>query len=163
MKVLTLGINGAKESEIELPLVFSTPFRKDLISKSFTNLNSHKFQPQGRKPTAGMDVVARSNDPPTGQGRSRIAKMPMDDVSRLGVSNWIRSMLYFEHRKINALIPKNSELRTKGDSSTEAMIKGKKYKADAVDGQHYYTKDGKLKLVKDKKVLTWDPKSKKFK
>ena len=34
MKVLTLGINGAKESEIELPLVFSTPFRKDLISKS---------------------------------------------------------------------------------------------------------------------------------
>ena len=32
MKVLTLGINGAKESEIELPLVFSTPFRKDLIS-----------------------------------------------------------------------------------------------------------------------------------
>jgi hypothetical protein len=38
-----------------------------------------------------------------------------------------------------------------------------KDKADAVDGQHYYTKDGKLKLVKDKKVLTWDPKSKKFK
>ena len=72
MKVLTLGINGAKESEIELPLVFSTPFRKDLISKSFTNLNSHKFQPQGRKPTAGMDVVARSNDPPTGQGLSLI-------------------------------------------------------------------------------------------
>ena len=38
-----------------------------------------------------------------------------------------------------------------------------KDKADAVEGQHYYTKDGKLKLVKDKKVLTWDPKSKKFK
>ncbi len=46
-----------------------------MISKSFTNLNSHKFQPQGRRPTAGMDVVARSNDPPTGQGVSRIAKM----------------------------------------------------------------------------------------
>ena len=38
-----------------------------------------------------------------------------------------------------------------------------KDKADAVDGQHYYTKDGKLKLVKGKNVLTWDPKSKKFK
>ena len=37
-----------------------------------------------------------------------------------------------------------------------------KDKEDVVDGQHYFTKDGKLKLVKDKKVLTWDPKSKKF-
>ena len=63
---------------------------------------------------------------------SRIAKMPIDDVSRLGVSNWIRSMLYFEHRKINALIPKKSELRTKGDSNTEAMVKGKKYKGGLV-------------------------------
>ena len=67
MKVPTFTTNGTKEDEIELPLVFSTIFRKDLISKSFTNLNSHKFQPLGRRPTAGMDVVARSNDPPTGQ------------------------------------------------------------------------------------------------
>jgi len=37
-----------------------------------------------------------------------------------------------------------------------------KDKADAVDGQHYFTKDGKLKLVKGKNVLTWNPKSSKF-
>ena len=92
MKVLTLSINGAKESEIELPLVFSTPFRKDLISKSFTNLNSHKFQPQGRKPTAGMDVVARSNDPPTGQGRSRIAKMRGGGGGRQGEAGGVASV-----------------------------------------------------------------------
>ena len=67
MKVPTFAINGTKENEIELPLVFSTSFRKVLISRSFTNLNSHKFQPQGRHPTAGMDVVAISNYPPTGQ------------------------------------------------------------------------------------------------
>ena len=41
MKVSTFNTNGAKESEIELPLIFSTPFRKDLISKSYTNLTSH--------------------------------------------------------------------------------------------------------------------------
>ena len=41
MKVSTLTIKGTKESEIELPLIFSTPFRKDLISKSYTNLTSH--------------------------------------------------------------------------------------------------------------------------
>ncbi|HYB03978.1 MAG TPA: 3'-5' exonuclease, partial [Nitrososphaerales archaeon] len=28
---------------------------------------------------------------------ARVGKMPIDDLSRLGVSNWIRSMLYFEH------------------------------------------------------------------
>ena len=59
MNVPTFTINGTKEDDIELPLVFSTAFRKDVISKSFTHLNSHKFQPQGRRPTAGMDVVAR--------------------------------------------------------------------------------------------------------
>ena len=37
-----------------------------------------------------------------------------------------------------------------------------KDKADLIDGQHYFTKDGKLKLVKDKKVLTWNPKTSKF-
>jgi len=37
-----------------------------------------------------------------------------------------------------------------------------KDKADLVDGQHYFTKDGKLKLVKDKKVLTWNAKTSKF-
>ena len=73
MKVSTLTISGAKEDEIELPLIFSTPFRRDVIMKSFTNLNSHKFQPQGRRPTAGMDVVARSNDPPTGQGSATVS------------------------------------------------------------------------------------------
>jgi len=92
MKVPTFTINGTKENEIELPLVFSTSFRKDLISKSFTNLNSHKFQPQGRHPTAGMDVVARSNDPPTGQGRSRIAKMRGGGGGRQGEAGGVASV-----------------------------------------------------------------------
>ena len=92
MKVPTFTISGTKENEIELPLVFSTSFRKDLISKSFTNLNSHKFQPQGRRPTAGMDVVARSNDPPTGQGRSRIAKMRGGGGGRQGEAGGVASV-----------------------------------------------------------------------
>ena len=92
MKVQTFTTTGTKENEIELPLVFSTPFRKDLISKSFTNLNSHKFQPQGRRPTAGMDVVARSNDPPTGQGVSRIAKMRGGGGGRQGQAGGVASV-----------------------------------------------------------------------
>ena len=92
MKVSAFNLSGTKENEVELPLVFSTPFRNDLIVKAFTNLNSHKFQPQGRHPTAGMDVVARSNDPPTGQGRSRIAKMRGGGGGRQGEAGGVASV-----------------------------------------------------------------------
>ncbi|QUC65393.1 50S ribosomal protein L4 [Nitrosopumilus sp. K4] len=92
MKTTTFSISGAKEGDIELPLVFSTPFRPELIHKAYTNLNSHKFQPQGRHPTAGMDVVARSNDPPTGQGQSRIAKMRGGGGGRQGQAGGVASV-----------------------------------------------------------------------
>lgn len=63
---------------------------------------------------------------------ARVAKMPIDDVARLGVSNWIRSMMYFEHRRINALIPKKEELENKGGAVSEPVTKGKKYKGALV-------------------------------
>lgn len=63
---------------------------------------------------------------------ARVGKMPIDDLSRLGVSNWIRSMLYFEHRRENALIPRPDELKEKGGAKSEAIIKGKKYKGGLV-------------------------------
>lgn len=75
MKTQTLSTSGSKEGEMELPLVFDTPFRRDLIHRVYTNLNSHKFQPKGTHPTAGMDVVARSNDPPTGHHQARVARL----------------------------------------------------------------------------------------
>lgn len=64
---------------------------------------------------------------------ARIAKMPMEDVTRQGVSNWIRSMLYSEHRKRNLLIPTSAEiLEKKGETATHAVIKGKKYRGAVV-------------------------------
>ena len=91
MKTNTFSTNGTKEGEIELPLIFSTPFRRELIHKAFTNLNSHKFQPQGRHPTAGQDVVADSNDPPTGQGVSRVARMSGGGGGRQGQGGEVAS------------------------------------------------------------------------
>jgi len=63
---------------------------------------------------------------------SRVGRMPIDDISRLGVSQWIRSMFYFEHRKQNVLIPRREELEMKGQSSTAAIIKDKKYRGGFV-------------------------------
>jgi large subunit ribosomal protein L4e len=55
MKTAVYTTTGTKDGEVELPPVFSTPVRRELIHKAFTNLTSHKFQRQGRKPNAGMD------------------------------------------------------------------------------------------------------------
>ena len=46
MKITTYTTTGTKDGEIELPIIFSTPFRRELIHKAHTNLTSHKFQPQ---------------------------------------------------------------------------------------------------------------------
>ena len=91
MKAQTLTLSGSKESEIELPLIFSTPFRKDLIHKAFVNMSSNQFQRQGRHPTAGMDVVARSNDPPTGHGTARIARLRGGGGGRQGQAGGVAS------------------------------------------------------------------------
>jgi DNA polymerase I len=64
---------------------------------------------------------------------SRISYMTMDDVSRQGVSGWIRSIMFCHHRKREYLIPRKDEiLEVKGRTATEAVIKGKKYKGAIV-------------------------------
>jgi len=64
---------------------------------------------------------------------ARIASMPMEDVSRQGVSRWIRNFMHREHRKRNILIPNSEDILTrKGKTSTTAVIKGKKYKGAIV-------------------------------
>ena len=73
---------------------------------------------------------------------TRIGRMPIDDISRMGVSQWIRSLFYYEHRKHNFLIPRREELDLKsGTASTEAVIKDKKYRGGLVveptEGIHF--------------------------
>ncbi|MDH5482616.1 MAG: DNA-directed DNA polymerase I [Candidatus Bathyarchaeota archaeon] len=73
---------------------------------------------------------------------ARISSMPMDDVSRQGVSRWIRNFMHREHRKRNMLIPNAEDIiAKKGKTVTKAIIKGKKYKGaivvEPVPGVHF--------------------------
>ena len=73
---------------------------------------------------------------------ARIARMPIDDIARIGVSQWIRSLLYYEHRQRGALIPKRDDLEKKSAGViTDAVIKDKKYRGglvvDPVEGIHF--------------------------
>ena len=64
---------------------------------------------------------------------ARITKLPIEDLTREGVSSWIKNMMYFEHRSLNYLIPRTEDiLKTKGEVATTAIIKGKKYKGGIV-------------------------------
>ncbi len=59
---------------------------------------------------------------------TRISRMPMEDVSRQGVSRWIRSFMHYEHRRRGILIPNKEDIiAVKGVTATKAIIKGKKY------------------------------------
>ena len=73
---------------------------------------------------------------------TRIGKMPIDDISRMGISQWIRSLLYFEHRKNNQLIPRRDEIEKKSSGViSDAVIKDKKYRGglvvEPVEGIHF--------------------------
>ena len=73
---------------------------------------------------------------------TRIARMPIDDISRMGVSQWIRSLLYYEHRKNNFLIPRRDEIEGKSSGvANDAVIKDKKYRGglviEPIEGVHF--------------------------
>jgi DNA polymerase I len=63
---------------------------------------------------------------------ARIGRLSVDDIARFGVNQWIRGMLYYEHRHHNVLIPRRDELQDKGTASTTAIIKEKKYRGGLV-------------------------------
>ncbi|MGI0019123.1 MAG: DNA polymerase domain-containing protein [Nitrososphaera sp.] len=63
---------------------------------------------------------------------ARIGRMSVDDIARFGVNQWIRGVLYYEHRQRNELIPRTDELESKGKASTAAVIKEKKYRGGEV-------------------------------
>ena len=76
-EVPILGLDGSPAGgrTAALPDAFASPLRRDLVHKAYTILDSHRYQPKGVHPTAGMDNSADSFDPPTGRGRSRVARI----------------------------------------------------------------------------------------
>jgi large subunit ribosomal protein L4e len=85
-----LQIDGKESHTIELPSVFETPFRYDVIHKVYVNLLSHSFQRQGRYPMAGEVVSAESRN--TGLGIARIARARGEGFSRAGQAAGVASV-----------------------------------------------------------------------
>ena len=54
------NLEGKKVEDLELPEIFNTPVRPDLIRRAFIAAWSKKFTPYGKSPLAGRKVVAWS-------------------------------------------------------------------------------------------------------
>ena len=82
MKAKVVATTGKDAGEIELPSVFDTPFRPEVIHKVYVNLLSHSYQRQGRYPAAGEMVSAESRN--TGLGIARLARARGEGFPRAG-------------------------------------------------------------------------------
>lgn len=65
---------------------------------------------------------------------SRISRTPIDELIRSSVSNWVRNLFYFEHRRRNCIIPHKEEIeKMKGSKAhSKAIIRDKKYQGAIV-------------------------------
>jgi large subunit ribosomal protein L4e len=88
-----LGLDGEPGKEIEIPGVFSTPLRPDIVSRAYWILNSHGLQPYGRDPIAGERTSAETSNPPTGHGISRIPRVKGNRNPRSGMAAGVASVV----------------------------------------------------------------------
>ncbi len=93
MKAEIVGLNGKPSGEVEVPQVFSTELRPDLVKRVFWLVGSHGFQPKGRDPMAGERTTAETHSPPTGTGRSRIPRVKGERYSRGGLAGGVASVV----------------------------------------------------------------------
>jgi large subunit ribosomal protein L4e len=93
MKAEVVGLNGKSAGEVQVPLVFDTELRPDLVRRVFWLVGSHGLQPQGRDPMAGERTSAETHSPPTGTGRSRIPRVKGERYPRGGLAGGVASVV----------------------------------------------------------------------
>ena len=84
MKVPILDTENKPVEEVEMPMVFQTPYRPDVIRRAVIAQQSHGFQPQGRDPMAGKRTTAESMG--VGLGIARVPRIKGGRRAAFGVS-----------------------------------------------------------------------------
>jgi len=83
MKAQIITLSGDVAREIDLPGIFDTEYRPDLIKKAVLSLQSRRYQPHGTNPRAGLNTSAESwgsgrgvAQVPRIKGGNRVARIP---------------------------------------------------------------------------------------
>jgi large subunit ribosomal protein L4e len=66
-------LSGKEVSTVNLPQIFNTPSRPDVIKRAVVTIQSHSYQPQGRDPMAGKKNTAESRH--AGLGIARVPRL----------------------------------------------------------------------------------------
>lgn len=72
-KINVYNIDGSIKTTVNLPEIFDTPYRPDIIQKSFNALHANQRQPYGASPAAGMSHATASVG--KGRGMSRVPRL----------------------------------------------------------------------------------------
>jgi large subunit ribosomal protein L4e len=84
MMIPVVNAENKQIEEMELPRIFETPYRPDVIKRAVIAQQSHRFQLQGRDPMAGKRTTAESWG--TGRGMSRVPRLRESSRAAFGVS-----------------------------------------------------------------------------
>jgi len=71
--VKVFNLEGRAVGKIDLPPLFATPLRPDVIKRAVLAMQSNRIQPQGRDPMAGKRTTAESRG--TGSAQARIPRL----------------------------------------------------------------------------------------
>ena len=66
-------LDGKELNPVNIPQIFNTPNRPDVIKRAVVTIQSHRYQPQGRDPMAGKKNTAESRH--AGLGISRVPRL----------------------------------------------------------------------------------------
>jgi len=80
-KVNIYGTDGTVKEKIDLPKVFETPYRPDIIKKSFEIVHSNQRHPYGSDPLAGTRHAVASVG--KGRGMSRVPRLTQGQAAGL--------------------------------------------------------------------------------
>jgi large subunit ribosomal protein L4e len=80
-KVNVYGVDGTVKEKIDLPKVFETPYRPDIIKKSFEVVHSNQRHPYGSDPLAGTRHAVASVG--KGRGMSRVPRLTQGQAAAL--------------------------------------------------------------------------------
>lgn len=123
-KVNLYTIDGTVKEKIDLPKIFDTPYRPDIIKKSFEVLHSNQRQPYGSDPLAGTRHAVASVG--KGRGMSRVPRLSQGQAAALAPNvvsgrrahppkaerNWKEKM-----NKKEKLLARNSALAATADKT----------------------------------------------
>ena len=123
-KVNVYAIDGTVKEKIDLPKIFDTPYRPDIIKKSFEVLHSNQRQPYGSDPLAGTRHAVASVG--KGRGMSRVPRLTQGQAAALAPNvvggrrahppkvarNWKEKM-----NKKEELLARNSALAATADKT----------------------------------------------